>query len=125
MPISTTRFRARFSATSIRRASLLQRHPVFVHQAVYDGFLQKLVARVDQCEWATPWIKDQVGALISEEHMTKVLGFIERGKAEGAKVAVERRITDGALARGFFVAPTVFEASNDAMAIVRDEIFGP
>jgi betaine-aldehyde dehydrogenase len=100
---------------------------VFVHRAVYDGFLQKLVARVDRMRVGDPLDPEtQVGALISEEHMTKVLGFIERGKAEGAKVAVGgQRITDGALARGFFVAPTVFEASNDAMAIVRDEIFGP
>jgi betaine-aldehyde dehydrogenase len=70
--------------------------------------------------------RTQVGALISEEHMIKVLGFIERGKAEGAKVAVGgQRVTDGALAHGFFVAPTVFEACADDIAIVRDEIFGP
>jgi betaine-aldehyde dehydrogenase len=67
-----------------------------------------------------------VGALISEDHMAKVLGAIERGKAEGAKVAVGgHRLVDGALARGFFVAPTVFEGCADAMSIVQEEIFGP
>jgi betaine-aldehyde dehydrogenase len=67
-----------------------------------------------------------VGALISEAHMEKVLGFIERGTAEGARIAVGgARITDGALANGYFVAPTVFIACSDDMTIVRDEIFGP
>jgi betaine-aldehyde dehydrogenase len=100
---------------------------VFVHRAVYDGFMRKLVARVERMRVGDPLDpKTHVGALISEEHMNKVLGFVERGKAEGARVAVGgQRVTDGALARGFFVAPTVFEASSDDMAIVRDEIFGP
>ena len=100
---------------------------VFVHRAVYDGFMRKLVARVERMRVGDPLDpKTHVGALISEEHMNKVLGFVERGKAEGARVAVGgQRVTDGALARGFFVAPTVFAASTDDMAIVRDEIFGP
>jgi betaine-aldehyde dehydrogenase len=100
---------------------------VLVHRAVYDGFVQKLVARVERMRVGDPLDPEtHVGALISEEHMNKVLGFIERGKAEGATVAVGgRRVTDGALARGFFVAPTVFEGCADDMAIVRDEIFGP
>jgi betaine-aldehyde dehydrogenase len=100
---------------------------VFVHRAVYDGFMRKLVARVERMRVGDPLDpKTHVGALISEEHMNKVLGFVGRGKAEGARVAVGgQRVTDGALARGFFVAPTVFEASSDDMAIVRDEIFGP
>ena len=56
----------------------------------------------------------------------KVLGYIERGTQEGAKLlAGGRRITDGALARGAFVAPTVFGGCRDSMAIVRKEIFGP
>ena len=100
---------------------------VLVHRAVYEGFMQKLVARVERMRVGDPLDPGtHVGALISEEHMNKVIGFIERGRAEGAKVAVGgRRVTDGALARGFFVAPTVFEGCADDMAIVRDEIFGP
>ena len=100
---------------------------VFVHRAVHGVFMQKLIARVSKMKVGDPLDPaTQVGALISEEHMNKVLGFIERGKAEGARVAIGgHRVTDGPLARGFFVAPTVFEACSDDMAIVRDEIFGP
>jgi betaine-aldehyde dehydrogenase len=70
--------------------------------------------------------RTQVGALISDAHMQKVLGYIERGKAEGAKLLTGgHRVVDGALGRGAFVAPTIFDGCSDDMAIVREEIFGP
>jgi betaine-aldehyde dehydrogenase len=68
----------------------------------------------------------QVGPLVSEQHLHKVLGYIARGRAEGARVLTGgHRVTEGALAKGFFVAPTVFDECHDDMAIVREEIFGP
>jgi len=68
----------------------------------------------------------QVGSLISEEHMQGVLGYIERGRSEGARILVGgKRRTDGALAKGAFVEPTVFDGCRDDMTIVREEIFGP
>ncbi|MGI4954664.1 MAG: aldehyde dehydrogenase family protein [Janthinobacterium lividum] len=100
---------------------------VFVHRRVRRAFLDKLLARVacirvgDPLDPAT-----QVGALISEAHMARVLGYIERGAQEGAELlAGGHRVTDGALARGAFVAPTVFGGCRDGMAIVREEVFGP
>ena len=100
---------------------------VFVHRSVKAAFLQKLVARVAKMVVGDPLDPaTHVGALISPEHMEKVLGYIDKGVAEGAKlVAGGRRVTTGALAKGSFVAPTVFDACDDAMAIVREEIFGP
>ena len=100
---------------------------VFVHRKVKAAFLEKLVARVERMVVGDPLDPaTQVGALISRDHMEKVLGYIERGRAEGAKVLVGgHRVTDGALARGCFVAPTVFDACADDMTIVREEIFGP
>ncbi|HEY2660892.1 MAG TPA: betaine-aldehyde dehydrogenase [Caulobacteraceae bacterium] len=100
---------------------------VFVHRSVKDAFLEKLVARVERMVVGDPLDPaTHVGALISQGHMEKVLGYIERGKAEGAKVLVGgHRVTKGALAKGCFVAPTVFDACSDDMAIVREEIFGP
>jgi betaine-aldehyde dehydrogenase len=58
--------------------------------------------------------------------MHKVLAYIALGRAEGARVAAGgKRVTSGGLARGCFVAPTVFEECRDDMCIVREEIFGP
>ena len=98
-----------------------------MQKSVRKPFLGRLVARTrkmavgDPLEPAT-----QVGALISAEHMAKVLGYIDRGKREGAKVlAGGKRVTSGGLGKGFFVAPTIFDGCSDDMAIVREEIFGP
>ena len=55
-----------------------------------------------------------------------MLGYIEAGKAEGAKLLCGGgRLTEGPLARGNFVAPTIFENTRPDMKIVREEIFGP
>jgi betaine-aldehyde dehydrogenase len=100
---------------------------VFVHKRVRAAFLEKLKARVAAMRVGDPLDPaTQVGALISEAHMEKVLGYIARGRAEGARVLVGgHRVTSGDLANGFFVAPTVFDGCHDDMAIVREEIFGP
>ncbi|MGB5133025.1 MAG: betaine-aldehyde dehydrogenase, partial [Steroidobacteraceae bacterium] len=100
---------------------------VFVHRKVKDEFLRRLVARVGAMRIGDPMDPaTQVGSLISEEHMQMVLGYIARGRAEGARVLVGgKRRTDGALAKGFFVEPTVFDGCRDDMTIVREEIFGP
>jgi betaine-aldehyde dehydrogenase len=100
---------------------------VFVHRNVRKAFLDKLVGRVKRMTIGDPLDpKTQVGSLISAEHLAKVMGYIEKGKREGAKVIVGgRRVTKGALADGFFVQPTVFDGCKDEMGIVREEIFGP
>ena len=100
---------------------------VFVHRNIKPAFVERLRQRAAAMRIGDPLDPDtQVGALISEEHMEKVLRFIARGKAEGARIVVGgQRVTTGDLANGFFVAPTVFDGCHDDMVIVRDEIFGP
>jgi malonate-semialdehyde dehydrogenase (acetylating)/methylmalonate-semialdehyde dehydrogenase len=65
----------------------------------------------------------QVGPLIRDEHRRRVVGYVERGVAEGARLAVDGR---GELSRpGFFLGPTVLDGVSPAMAVGREEIFGP
>jgi betaine-aldehyde dehydrogenase len=100
---------------------------VFVHRSIKLKFLERLIRRVNAMRIGDPMNPEtQVGALISEAHMHKVLGYIARGRAEGAQILTGgMRVTRGELAKGFFVAPTVFDNCRDDMAIVREEIFGP
>jgi len=100
---------------------------VFVHRSIKKRFLEGLVKRVNAMKIGDPMHPDtQVGALISEQHMHKVLSYIARGREEGARLVTGgKRVTSGELARGFFVAPTVFDECRDDMTIVREEIFGP
>lgn len=96
---------------------------VFVHRSLKAAFIEKLVARVERMITGDPMDpRTQVGALISENHMNKVLGYIAQGKAGGARLLTggERVGTTG-----FFVRPAVFDDCRDDMTIVREEIFGP
>jgi len=100
---------------------------VFVHRSLHAAFVERLRARVAAMRVGDPLDPaTQVGALISEEHLEKVLGFIARGRAQGARLVTGgARLTAGELAKGCFVAPTVFDDCHDDMDIVRQEIFGP
>jgi betaine-aldehyde dehydrogenase len=100
---------------------------VFVQRSIKAAFLERLTARAGAMRIGDPMDpKTQVGSLISQAHMEKVLAYIARGRAEGARVVVGgHRVTTADLANGFFVAPTVFDECHDDMAIVREEIFGP
>jgi betaine-aldehyde dehydrogenase len=100
---------------------------VFVHDSIYDEFVSKVVERTERMIIGDPTdLNTQVGALISEEHMHKVLGFIDASKAAGARLACGgERVVEGNLAKGYFVKPTVFADCTDDMPNVKDEIFGP
>jgi len=100
---------------------------VFVHRSIKSAFVARVKARVAAMRIGDPLDpKTQVGALISEAHMQKVLGYITQGRREGAHVVIGgQRVTSGDLANGYFVAPTVFDECHDDMVIVREEIFGP
>lgn len=96
---------------------------IFVHEAVHDALLDGLVGFTKQMVLGHGLdIATQIGPLISERHGAKVLGYIDRGVAEGATLACGGT----RLARpGCFVLPTIFTDCRPEMAIVRDEIFGP
>jgi betaine-aldehyde dehydrogenase len=100
---------------------------VFVHRSIKAAFLERLVKRVGAMRIGDPMNPEtQVGALISEQHMYKVLGYIAQGCAEGARLVTGgKRVTSGGLANGYFVAPAIFDNCRDDMSIVREEIFGP
>jgi betaine-aldehyde dehydrogenase len=100
---------------------------VFVETGIRDAFLDKLVARAGKMVIGDPMDPGtHVGALISEDHMNRVLGYIEQGYRAGARlVRGGNRYTGPGCADGYFVEPTVFAECRDDMAIVREEIFGP
>ncbi|MEI8593381.1 betaine-aldehyde dehydrogenase [Photobacterium sp. Hal280] len=100
---------------------------VFVHDAIYDEFLTRLAARTAKLKVGDPSdINTQIGALISADHLEKVLGFIEAGKQSGARLlAGGHRVTEHGLDKGNFVAPTIFADCTDDMPQVKEEIFGP
>jgi aldehyde dehydrogenase (NAD+) len=96
---------------------------LFLQASVYDQFMDKLVGQAGKMKVGDPMDPStQIGALISEDHLNKVLRYINLGKAEGATV---RTGGDQPTKRGYFVNPTIFDGVNDSMKIAREEIFGP
>lgn len=100
---------------------------VFVHRSIREAFLARLKARTEAMIIGNPLDPaTHVGALISTAHMENVLGYIELGLQQGARLLTGgKRLTEGDLAKGAFVMPTIFTGCTDEMAIVREEIFGP
>jgi aldehyde dehydrogenase (NAD+)/gamma-glutamyl-gamma-aminobutyraldehyde dehydrogenase len=94
-----------------------------VHRKVRDEFLDKVLARAKAIRMGDPLDPmTELGSMVSKEHQARVLGYIDKGKKEGARVALGGGATSGA---GFFVGPTVFDAVTPDMTIAREEIFGP
>jgi betaine-aldehyde dehydrogenase len=99
---------------------------VFVHDSIHDAFVERLAARTQRMVVGDPLDPaTHVGALISAEHMQRVLGYVERGKAAARLVCGGHRVTTGKLAAGNFVAPAIFADCADDQELVREEIFGP
>lgn len=100
---------------------------VFVHESLYDDFIDQLKIRSEKLIVGDPQDpRTQIGALISRDHMHKVLDAIQSAKTSGATLLTGGyQVTDNGLANGNFVAPTVFTDCSDDMAFVQQEIFGP
>lgn len=99
---------------------------VFVHRSVKARFLEKLLERTAKMKIGDPMDPTtDVGAMISEKHMNKVLGYIEQGKAGGARLLCGgERVTVPGLENGYYLSPAVFDECSDDMTIVKEEIFG-
>jgi acyl-CoA reductase-like NAD-dependent aldehyde dehydrogenase len=99
---------------------------LFLESKIQDEFLEKLVARAKKMQPADPLDpKTRMGAIVSQQQMQTVLGYIETGKKEGAKlIAGGNRVSvDGG--KGFFIEPTIFGGVKNEMTIAQEEIFGP
>ena len=100
---------------------------ILVQDTIYEQFCEELVSRVKKIRVGlTEDPSTEMGPVISQAQLDRVLGYIEIGKQEGAKLACGGyRITDEPLSKGYFVAPTVFVDVDNKMRIAQEEIFGP
>src|SRR5688572_29423570 len=101
---------------------------LIVHKKVYKQFARKLVARVQGLRVGNGAQPDtDMGPVINEEAVRKILGYIEIGQREDrAKLACGgNRLTKGEYAHGFFSEPTVFTDAAPDIRIAQEEIFGP
>ena len=100
---------------------------LFVEQKVYDEFTGRVAdfgKKLRVGNGLDP--ETQIGPLVSEQQLDRVSGYLSLGKQEGARaLAGGERLSEGSLAKGYFVPPTVFADVRDDMRIAQEEIFGP
>lgn len=99
---------------------------IIVEESIHDEFVKRLAKKANAITIGNPLDNPDMGPLVSESHMNKVLGYIKKGIEEGAElVCGGERYTEGECAKGYYVRPTVFDKCTDDMTIVKEEIFGP
>src|ERR1700732_1287556 len=100
---------------------------LFVEQKIYNEFTDRVAAFGKSLRVGNGLDPEtQIGPLVSEQQLERVTGYLSLGKQEGARAkAGGERLTEGPLAKGYFVPPTVFADVRDDMRIAQEEIFGP
>ena len=100
---------------------------VFVQRGIYDRFVERARVRTETIRIGDPLDPEtQMGPLISAAQREKVLGYIAKGKDEGARLVTGGdALTLQGFENGHYIAPTIFADVTDDMTIAREEIFGP
>ena len=100
---------------------------IFVQEGIYDEFVAKLITAFENIKVGLSYESDvQMGAQVNEAQMKIILNYIEIAKQEGATIATGGyRRTDGDLAKGCYLAPTLIVDVDNSMRVAQEEIFGP
>ncbi len=100
---------------------------LLVEKAIYDDVVAAVADKMASLKLGNPADEaTQLGAIVSREQLDRILGYIEVGKAEGARVACGGAAPEGPeFAGGFYVQPTLFAEATNGMRVAREEIFGP
>jgi aldehyde dehydrogenase (NAD+) len=99
---------------------------ILVQDTIYDKFIAALKKEFEAVKVGRPWEEGvQVGALVDERQLKKVLSYVDIGKEEGATVITGGRLTEDGLDKGCFMAPTLLGDVTPDMRVAQEEIFGP
>ena len=99
---------------------------LLLHRSIHDSFLDGLISRAKALRVGSPLDEaTQLGPMVSARQLDRVLGYVERGRAEQARLILGGERLGGAWQSGYFMAPTIFDDVRPEMSIAREEIFGP
>ncbi|RYM02764.1 aldehyde dehydrogenase family protein [Sporolactobacillus sp. THM7-7] len=100
---------------------------ILIEESIQDKFIARFVERANRIKVGPGNDPEtEMGPLVNQEQLDKVLKYIEIGQKEGAElVCGGYRLTDHGYEKGFFIAPTAFIDTKPEMRIVQEEIFGP
>ena len=99
---------------------------LLLERSIHDRFVEGLMERAAALRVGSPLDEEtQLGPMVSRRQLDRVLGYVARGSAEGARLVLGGSQLDGEWSSGFWMAPTIFDDVDPAMSIAREEIFGP
>ena len=100
---------------------------IFVQDTFYDKFIDALIKQFNSVKVGHSMdLNSQMGAIVSEKQLNKVLEYIKIGESEGCKIACGGvRVTENGLDKGNYMRPTLLINANNKMRVAREEIFGP
>lgn len=99
---------------------------LILHESIHDQFVQRLINAASKIVLGDGRVAaTQVGPVINQRQLDKILSYIAIGKEEAVCVAGGERDTDGSKAQGYFVKPTIFTNVEPHHRIFQEEIFGP
>ena len=100
---------------------------LFIESSIHDEFIERLAAHTRTLKVGDPLdAGTQLGPVVSQIQLDKILGFIDSAHAQGAQALVGgTRMSGGAYDNGYFLEPTIFTHVEDQMTIAQEEIFGP
>ena len=101
---------------------------LFVQNSIYEKFRDSFVEKTKSLKVGNPKDEDSnLGAVVSKQHMEKILECIELAKSEGGEILTggNRLILDGGLSEGYYIEPTIIEGLSHSCRTNQEEIFGP
>jgi acyl-CoA reductase-like NAD-dependent aldehyde dehydrogenase len=99
---------------------------LLLHRSIHDTFIEGLTERAQALKVGSPLDEStQLGPMVSGRQLDRVLGYVERGRREQARLVLGGERLGGEWADGFYMAPTIFDDVAPGMSIAREEIFGP
>jgi aldehyde dehydrogenase (NAD+) len=103
------------------------RSRLYVHEDIYDEFMEKFVEKTKKLKLADPHDKDtHIGAIINQDQLDTIDGYVQSAKEEGATILVggSPAKVEG-FEKGYWYEPTIITDVNHDMKVVKEEIFGP
>jgi len=100
---------------------------IFIQKTIYDKFKTEFIHRIQKLTIGDPATEVNIGAVVSEAHLHKILGYIDLAKEEGGIILTggKRVKPVGECENGYFIEPTVIEGLNHLCRLNQEEIFGP
>lgn len=101
---------------------------LFVQESIYEKFRENFIKKTKELKVGNPKEDESnLGAIVSNAHMEKILSCIELAKSEGGEILTggKRKILEGEFSDGYYVEPTIIDGLNSSCRTNQEEIFGP